>query len=700
MRTGLALAIGAAAGAVAGAVGTYLLTATGSTRVAPPAPSARTATQRPTPRSTARPPAAEELSSTSERAELYGAAARADATELERLVAAASAAGRDRELAVLLARYAELDPVRAVELARAMRLSADAAAPLYAVWAARDADAALAALGSISLPTEAGTVAAAMLPVLPAADAFERVAAALGVRASAFSPAMSPTVDSGTLALERLSQDFARRDLSGARALLPEIRDPRLRTTLETAVLLEWARTDPDGVLDHIATLDPAETRRTIVITMRELLRADPLHALDVARQLPGDSRQMLEQSALQRLAETDARAALRYVERMPAGPKRGQSLPGIAYLYGQQQPDEALAWARASTAERGLLEAVISGIALTDPDKAFALAAAAPPAQRLEALQGAVGYRSDRDAAAMADRIAALAEPDLRESALTMLVSGWGVQKPQEALDWLQRNGQSLPADVYHDIGRQLARNDPAAAASYLTQIPSAARPGWIAAVAQGMAQNDLRQGLGWLDQFRGQPGYAEGVAALGPALAQEDPGAAAALLATVGGPMRETPQTTRTVQMIADFWGRQDPTAAAQWVTTLETAAARTAAIPTLTAAWSNTDLPAATQWALRLPAGAERDGALNMLLAMGTGTESPPDLAVGRAFSTNAALERAVSSAARQLAGRNPDRARALASAYLADPAARARVEKLIGEIQKGDPGVYEITFGVSQ
>jgi len=180
------------------------------------------------------------------------------------------------------------------------------------------------------------------------------------------------------------------------------------------------------------------------------------------------------------------------------------------------------------------LLEAVISGIALTDPDKAFALAAAAPPAQRLEALQGAVGYRSDRDAAAMADRIARSRSGLARVCANDVGV--WvGVQKPQEALDWLQRNGQSLPADVYHDIGRQLARNDPAAAASYLTQIPSAARPGWIAPWRRGWRRTICARGSAGSINSAASPGTPKaslrwaGVGARGP-------GRAAALLATVG--------------------------------------------------------------------------------------------------------------------------------------------------------------------
>src|SRR5262245_25257722 len=191
MRTGLALAAGVVAGMVVGAALTYRFT-NRSVAHAPSALSAlhstagsalaaRTGRASPAAAEDARP------SSTAERADIYRSAADADAAQLESLVAGAAAkplsSRRDFELATLLVRYAELDPVRAVELAGELDLRPDLAAPLYATWAQRDPDAALETLRTVAAPADTVSIAVAMLPAL-GRDGFERILAALGPDAS------------------------------------------------------------------------------------------------------------------------------------------------------------------------------------------------------------------------------------------------------------------------------------------------------------------------------------------------------------------------------------------------------------------------------------------------------------------------------------------------------------------------------------
>jgi hypothetical protein len=708
MRTGFALAVGAVAGVAAGAAVTYHFTTRSAAR-----PKLTTSVAQPSASSAlgarAKQAAANEdatrgdSDSTAARADLYRVAAGADAGRLEALIAAAAAepssAHRDFELAALLARYAELDPARAVELAREARLGGGVAARLYAAWAELDPDAALAALQAVDAPEDAAAIALAVLPAL-GSDGFDRVVAALG--AGTIDGGRFFETEAATMTVASLAQGMARRDLARAIAQLRQIRDPAILQPFQTAVLREWARSDPEGVVDYVASLRPGEQQTALWFgSIRDLARADPRRAFELASRLAPQPRAMLQQTAAQTLAETDARTALRLVDSLPQDPQRQQILMTIAGPYGRQHPDEALAWARSLGDQRGLLGAVIAGIARSDPDRAFALAATAPQAEKYQSVQAAVmsGLMPGADPAAMAERVLALVDSDSRTIGLSMLIGPWASRAPQQALDWLAANGGRVPEDSYRNAAQAIAEADPATAARYVAQVPTAVRADWIQAVAQAYARTDVEQGVGWLEQVRSEPGYAQGVETLTQRLSQTDPARAARLLATVDGPRRER---SNSVPFIASQWALRDPAAAAQWVLGLETHAARARAIPSLMSAWANSDPPAARDWSLRLPAGSERDAALGTVLIAAAMGGPTADQAVISAFSNRAALERAVMNAVAQLAPNHTARAHEVAATYLPDAGQRARADHVIDEIRAGRaPGeVFQIELEASQ
>ena len=92
-----------------------------------------------------------------ERTALYQFAAKADRATIVSLASQVNAlpkiASRALALEVLLTRYAEVDAPAAAALARELELEAAVAAPLFAVWAQRDSNAALRALGDFDSPT-------------------------------------------------------------------------------------------------------------------------------------------------------------------------------------------------------------------------------------------------------------------------------------------------------------------------------------------------------------------------------------------------------------------------------------------------------------------------------------------------------------------------------------------------------------------
>ncbi|HJR70651.1 MAG TPA: hypothetical protein VKA43_11465, partial [Gammaproteobacteria bacterium] len=102
--------------------------------------------------------------------DFYRRLADADAAELASMIAqtAARSPSTDRELAlaVLLRRYAELDAVRAVRLARELRVGGAALGAVYGAWARTAPDQVLAALSTVDSPEDAADVALALIMAL------------------------------------------------------------------------------------------------------------------------------------------------------------------------------------------------------------------------------------------------------------------------------------------------------------------------------------------------------------------------------------------------------------------------------------------------------------------------------------------------------------------------------------------------------
>ena len=85
---------------------------------------------------------------------------------------------------MLLTRYAELDPERAIEIARLHAVDDSLLASLHASWAAQNPAGALAALSSVDDPVEATAIGLAMLPPLGGDEhARKQVIAALPIGA-------------------------------------------------------------------------------------------------------------------------------------------------------------------------------------------------------------------------------------------------------------------------------------------------------------------------------------------------------------------------------------------------------------------------------------------------------------------------------------------------------------------------------------
>ncbi len=661
----------------------------------------------------AAPPAAQEASR-----DFYRQLADADAEALASMIAqaAARAPSTDRELAlaVLFKRYAELDALGAVRLARQARVGGAALGAVYGAWARAAPDQVLAALSTVTNAEDAADVAVAVIMALGAdGSAVRRVTAVLAAREEStsfagLSPQPVPTpagplsAIAGRSALALAAERWADLDPRRALAVARDIDDQRIRPTFEAAALRSLANVAPNEAFAGLADIDTSGPNLPLFGTaLVELARADPERLLAAVRDFPPDARRLAESAALQQLAQSDPAAALRHIERLPLGMERQGFMRLVARSYGKRDATAALAWAREQRGEQMLVSAVIGGVAEDDPGRALDLALAlGSPMERMTAVQMAatMGARQDATAEAMANRLLAADDPAMKDMLGFTVVAMWASRSPDRAMEWLLANGQDMSPNAFQQIGQQLAMRDPQKAVTYLARMPEPAREPWVHGVVQGYAQNDPQAAIDWLGRFRGEPWYGRAASTVAMNLAQRDGAAAARLFddltADAGGVPPE-----QLVNVIATGWANQDPAAAADWVMRRTSEPQRDLAIRNVVGMWAAQDADGARQWTLRLPQGAVRDAALAAALtasAMQRAGNLDPGLL--NAFASPQAQQQSVLQIVQQLAYDDPTKARAIADAHL-DATFRARADGMI-EAARNQPrfGVQGVEVGV--
>jgi hypothetical protein len=644
--------------------------------------------------------------------DFYRQLADADEAELAALIreTAARAPSTDRALAlaVLFKRYAELDALRAVRLARDVDAGGTALGVVYGAWARAAPEQVLAALSTVESPDDATDVALAVIQALGAdAAAVRRVAAVLATRDGETYPVSPAAPTFGTpvalaatrSALAMTAQRWADLDARRALAVARELDDQRLRVPFETAALRALARSAPADAFAYLEQLDAAALQRVAVSgALVELARANPERVLNVARDLPADTRRMAEMAALQLLAERDPLAAMRHLDSGPLGPERQMLLQIIGRAYGRRDASAALAWARANRAEPMLVSAVIAGVAETDPGRAFDLALAlTSPMERMQAVQMAImaTARDDAKVEALANRLLAVDDPAIRDNMASMAISMWAQRAPDRAMDWLLARGQDAPPNAFAQLGQQLAMRDPQSAVAYTARVPDAAREQWANGVGMGYAQSNAQGAVDWLAQFRGEEWYGRTAGTVAMAIAQRDGAAAARLFDELETDASVGP-AARLVGAIASNWAGQDPAAAANWAIERASAQERDMIVRNVIGVWSNQDVDGARQWALRLPQGATRDAALTSVLTTSVMQRGQDTVDAGllNAFASPQSRQGAVMQIVQGLAYGDPAKARAIADAHL-DPAARAQAERMI-EAARNQSG-RAVSFG---
>src|SRR5690606_20647591 len=379
--------------------------------------------------------------------------------------------------------------------------------------------------------------------------------------------------------------------------------------------------------------------------------------------------------SAMANLAAGDPAQALAAAVTMAPGVARENYVRRTAGHFARRDPDAAVAWARSQPNSRELLVPVLAAVLDVDFDRAVAVAFEEqdnPDLMRTLAV-GAIRY-PDR-VPGLAGRMLDAAGP--KSPALRQLLSGWVDARPSAALEWALAHDAVLDGAVASRLAQGFAATDVDAAMTAMRRVPDAYRESWFTGVASAYARRDAVGALSWVRRYRGQPGFdAAAMSVLAP-LVSIDPAAAADLVVDFS----DANAQRQAASGVARGWAAHDPRAAAQWAERLAVNV-RSPTFETIAAQWAVIDAAEARRWVLRL-AGEERD------IALAAFVTAPGALDAGRpeelfaAFGNAERRQRAAADAARQVATRDPDRARELVE-YVTDPALRARTEALIDAV----------------
>lgn len=632
-----------------------------------------------------------------------------DAIDLESMLdftaAQPRSRARDLELKALLGRLSEIDPRRAVDFAQSAYLETRLLAEAFEALARADADAAIIELASVTPAPRQRKIALAVLEVIGNdVQGVARLAAALPVEdeASFEIDALLARAEADplgafqetvrleratlqSLILPRLAEVIARRDAKGALALAASIEDSDMRRNFQLSVLNAWGETNPDGVFEFLATAEPGLLAASSTI-FRAVARSDPDRLLAMLDRFPPAARINAKRAAMQAVAERDPVDAIAMLDTFPPGRERESMVTVIAQAYGRENPDLALAWVESlSPPSDNAMRAVLQGIAQTDVDRAIAIVMAeldesvgSGPDANQNSIVSSLSFSMmmsmmPGDAAGVsriADRLLVADNPQVR-SMMSSVVSMWAQRDSEAALNWTLANAEQLEDSTLRNLSQRIADEDLDLAISTLDGLAPDKRAGWIEGLAARLVQRDVNEAIGFLERYRGQPGYDQAYGTFLSQIARNDPVRAAGMLATAP----ESSANGSAIFAISREWANRDPAAAGRWaVDSIDDAQLQSTAIVQIASTWAQRDAAAAERWIFSLTSGQSRDAAVNgYLTAAAQVGQFEPHLL--DAYSSNAVAQQGASNAIVQIGRTDPEQAERLLELYITDPAVRS-------------------------
>ena len=573
---------------------------------------------------------------------LYTLAGRADAAELERLIVeSANIAHRyDRRAAldILFSRYAELDPLAALNYFLQIDLDIDdlVLPALFSEWAKKDPAAAIAASNQMSnvrlrkvagdailrvaAHNDPGTLKAVAAELVDRHDTKWIESEIIGIQANyqpvvALEEALRKSRQAGGQdAIWRVGYVWARNDPEAALAYASNITNARQRQHFVNAVTGRWMDEDPQTAMQTLLALPAGNDRDSILINaVAGFAKTFPEDAVEVARSMRSVLGQQALQSVYMTWAENDPDGALRALTADGGNAFNADALANVMSVVAGIDPEKAWQFSRSldTTQQMTVMPTVLSQMSSRDPQRALQLALAIEqPDQRNIGLGVVMQQLSQSDPMLAAQYLDQLPDSTMANQMVSQIASMQARNDPAGAMAWASTLSGSAYNNALQGIGQSLAMTNPDLAASMMDQVRGDARATWLSNITNSYARADPQRALAFANQFKGDPGYSNAVSLAVSQLARTDPQAALQAASSLDGDSRRH-ATTRAVSN----WAMRDPRAAAQWVQNSDPELRRET-IQMVTSQWVNREPRAAERWAMSLQ-GSDRDVALTGLV-----------------------------------------------------------------------------------
>ncbi|HSP43555.1 MAG TPA: hypothetical protein VLO11_11835 [Luteolibacter sp.] len=365
--------------------------------------------------------------------------------------------------------------------------------------------------------------------------------------------------------------------------------DPR-RYRLCNALINRWAAIDPDGAWDAATRFGDRNLKRLMISSVIGAISRTDL----------GKARQLL------------------------SGIKDPQTKQAALYAFVNQaaseDPEEAfrlLASESTNMHGYGLYHNLFLKWAKDDPDAAISkLNLIKGTSNRQQALQGIATALVASDPQRALDMLDGMPSGQSRTSMLASITSAWMGKDSDAAMAWI--NG--LPAaDRYKALQNgiwQLAQEDPAKAATFLSSFPSNNQTSHqFSQLAGQWAQQDLEAAQKWVESLPAGRTREQAMSGIIGTLAQTDPAKAASIL----GDAVVTNQNSHQFGMVVGEWIKTDQTAALAWLDSLDLRGdAQRNVHSQFISSWVNEDAHAASQYALGIQDEKSRQQAIGSLIS----------------------------------------------------------------------------------
>jgi hypothetical protein len=372
------------------------------------------------------------------------------------------------------------------------------------------------------------------------------------------------------------------------------------------------------AALARIEKYHGADSRELLARLVSRWAELDPGAAFEWTQALKADGCWEAIEAAVETWARRDAKAAEERIARLPSNFRTDRTLEALIKGVAESDPKNAFAIFQGNTDRLGeyFAKDFFELWAETDPASAAAAVVTLPTGpQRVRAL------RAVAEKWGQADRASALAWAESAETAkaasgpggridpevTAQILQPWLSEAPDAAREWIK----GLPdGDKKYDLLQVLCKSvsdeDPQLASEFVSLLPAGSRQSAAGrALVKNWGDRDFSSALAWAKQA--DDGLRQTVLPdLVTRMAWNDLPGAMSLAQSIGGGKA---QERATVSVLWQ-WSNRDPAAAAAWAATQPKNPVYWGWIARN---WAGQDSAAATQWLTSLPDGSEKDVAL---------------------------------------------------------------------------------------